>query len=199
MVKWKRISGKCTRNLSKPTVLTWPEVVNYFKNEENEQHQRFMVISNLITPNSHNAHKVDGWRRIHKTSRVCYNTVIKLTINHLVTNHMIATWNTHLYGFHNKEGSAVCVNIMKANSGSKGMVPLIYHSNTVMVSFMSQLLYPDVKTSQQPLGGSRAGLDVSEKTKIFCPLPGIKPSIIQPTNRVNKTIYICITLSNVYL
>jgi len=33
------------------------------------------------------------------------------------------------------------------------------------------------------------------RRKIFCPHPGIKPSIIQPTKRGNKTIYICVTLS----
>ena len=90
---------------------------------------------------------------------------------------------------------------MKTNSRSKGMVPLINLGNREWwaVSFMSWLLYPDVKSSQQPLnrklGGSRAGLDVLEKTKIFFPRPGSKPSVIQPTNRGNNTIYTCITLS----
>ena len=81
------------------------------------------------------------------------------------------------------------------------MVPLINLGNRQrwVVSFMSSLLYPHVNRSQQPLnrklGGPRAGLDVLETTKFFCPRPGIKPSVIQPTNRGNKTIYISITLS----
>lgn len=56
-----------------------------------------------------------------------------------------------------------------------------------VVSLMSWLLNPGVKrslqTEQEAGWASRAGLDVLEKTKIFCPSQQLNPLIIQPNQR----------------